>query len=153
MTADTAEREPANGFDLDETIASLRTAKAELADALNGNRWHDALIATERISSMLPVLGRHLDTLIAVSQHNQITEIYNAAVDQHNNAIDAIAEAGELPGWRIGDIQACGCPVEPVAVPCEAHETEWGQAMTDCGDCRYGVPGVRHYANGCEAGQ
>lgn len=54
----------------------------------------------------------------------------------------------EIPeGWSIGNVRPCGCEVEPVSIACERHEHEWGQAQTDCGDCEYGVPGVRHWNN------
>jgi hypothetical protein len=53
----------------------------------------------------------------------------------------------EPEGWNIGDTLPCGCEVVPVAVPCEFHERELGQAQTDCSDCEYGVPGVRHERN------
>lgn len=59
----------------------------------------------------------------------------------------------EIPeGWRIGDTRPCGCPVEPVAVPCEWHERHIGVAQADCADCEFGVPGVYHYAYGCDEG-
>lgn len=135
------------------TLDTLRAAQASLGGALREQRWTDALTACNEVSSALVSLHAHLDGMSDDSRHDYVTDAYNAAVEQHNAAIDAIADAGELPGWRIGDVQACGCPVEPVAVPCDRHEAEWGQAFTDCGDCRYGVPGVRHYAHGCEAGQ
>lgn len=135
------------------TLDTLRAAQAGLGSALRKQRWTDALTACNEVSSALVSLHAHLDGMSDDSRHGYVTDAYNAAVEQHNAAIDAIADAGELPGWCIGDVQVCGCPVEPVAVPCDRHEAEWGQAFTDCGDCRYGVPGVRHYAHGCEAGQ
>lgn len=139
--------------ELDDTLNELRSAQSGLETALRAHEWVQAVTACNQISSTLVVLGRHLDGMNESGLHDSTVELYNHAVEQHNAAIDAIAEAGELPGWRIGDVQVCGCPVEPVAVACERHEAEWGQAMTDCGDCRYGVPGVRHWNNGCEVGQ
>lgn len=134
------------------TLDTLRAAQAGLETALREYRWIDALTACNEVSSALVALHPHLDGMTDDSRHDYVTDAYNRAVDQHNAAIDTIAAAGELPGWRIGDVQVCGCEVEPIAVACDRHEAEWGQAQTDCGDCRYGVPGVRHWNNGCEVG-
>ena len=139
--------------DFDNALNVLRAAQTTLEEALRDKEWIQALQACNQLSAALVVLGRHLDAMTDDGRHNQIVEIYNHAVEQHNEAINTIADAGELPGWRIDDVQPCGCPVEPISVPCERHEAEWGQAQTDCGDCRYGVPGVRHWNNGCEVGQ
>lgn len=139
--------------ELDDTLNELRTAQTALENALRDKEWTQANQACNTISSTLVVLGRHLDGMTESGLHNPTVEIYNHAVEQHNEAIDRIAGAGELPGWRIGDTRPCGCPVEAITVPCGPHEAEWGQAQTDCGDCRFGVPGVRHWNNGCEVGQ
>lgn len=138
--------------ELDDTLNELRSAQSNLETALRAHEYAQAVTACNQISSTLVVLGRHLDGMNESGLHNPTVEIYNHAVEQHNAAIDTIAEAGELPGWRIGDVQVCGCEVEPVSVPCARHE-DCGEAQTDCGDCRFGVPGVRHWNNGCEVGQ
>lgn len=135
------------------SLDTLRAAQASLGAALREHCWADALAACNEVSSALVALHPILDAMTDDSRHDYVTDIYNRAVEQHNAAIDTIADAGELPGWRVGDVQVCGCPVEAIAVPCNRHESEWGQAFTDCGDCRYGVPGVRHWNNGCEVAQ
>lgn len=44
----------------------------------------------------------------------------------------------------IGTVLDCGCTVARIGIPCARCAREYGPAQPDCGDCRFGVPGLYH---------
>lgn len=137
--------------ELDSVLTDLDGARQNLAEALAQEEWDGANKFLISLRDSLEALGKHLDADSPDEEsYNNLVGIYNAAVDQHNAAVDTLNSADQYAGWRIGDTRPCGCPVEPVSVACPPHEQRWGPAQPDCGDCEFGVPGVRHWAYGCE---
>lgn len=135
---------------LEDTLTAIDGARQNLAEDLASQEWGSANKSLRSLAEEIDALGGHIDGTADDARYNELVAVYNGAADQHNQAIDTLNAAGQHEGWRIGDTRPCGCPVEALSVACPSCDQHHGQAMTDCGECQFGVPGVRHWNQGCE---